>query len=164
MIISVVGSPDSGKTTVIEKIVPVLIEKGLKIAVVKHHAHGDFDFDKEGKDSWKFYQSGADVAISSPTRFALIKRVDELQYDLEYVYDRYLSRYDLVLTEGFSRAGKDRIVVVNSPEEISRFENGRIIAVVCKRSVPGYTTFRLQEEDLKRLANLVYDHYQTINR
>ncbi len=153
-IVSVVGSPDSGKTTLIEKLVPILVGKGLRVAVVKHHAHGDFDFDKEGKDSWKLYQAGADVVVASPFKITLVRRSGNI-YDLDYVVERYLRDYDLVLTEGFNRHGKPRIVVLKPGDEISRFKVGKILAVVCERDVAGHRTFRLTDEDVAKIAELI---------
>jgi molybdopterin-guanine dinucleotide biosynthesis protein B len=146
MLLSIVGTSDSGKTTLITRIIPVLREKGLRVAVVKRHAHGDFEIDKEGKDSWKIYNSGADVLIASPVKLAFIRRVNEEEgNNLDWIYERYLSDYDLVITEGFSKAGKDRIVVVKKPEEVKHFEQGRILAVVCDERIEGYTWFRRSE-------------------
>ncbi len=152
-LISFVGTSDSGKTTLLTQIIPRLKEKGLKVAVVKHHAHGDFEIDKEGKDSWKLYISGADVVISSPVKMAFIRRADN--DSLDWIYERYLDGdYDLVLTEGFSRAGKDRIVVLNDPEKLEYFKHGRILAVVCDERVDGFPWFRRDEKD--RIADFIY--------
>ncbi|MBE8538850.1 molybdopterin-guanine dinucleotide biosynthesis protein B [Geoglobus acetivorans] len=145
-LISFVGTSNSGKTTLLTKIIPKLREKGLRVAVVKHHAHGDFEIDREGKDSWKLYSSGADVVVSSPVKMAFIRRAEN--DSLDWIFDRYLNGdYDLVLTEGFSRAGKDRIVVVNHPEEIGRFTHGRILAVVCDADVEGFPAFKKDDVD-----------------
>lgn len=148
MILSIVGTSDSGKTTLITRIVPLLQKRGIRIAVIKRHAHGDFEIDKEGKDSWKIYRSGADVVITSPVKLALIRRVDEVEgNNLDWICDRYLSDYDLVLTEGFSKAGKDRIVVVKNPEEVEHFKQGKILAVVCDEEVKDYRWFRRDDVD-----------------
>ena len=156
MIISIVGPSDSGKTTLITKIVPLLIEKGLKVAVVKHHAHGDFEVDKEGKDSWKIYKSGADVIISSSKKMAFIKRMKE--DSLDYVYERYLKNdYDLVLTEGYSRAKKDRIVVVKNPEEIEYFKHGRILAVVCDEEFASKNYRIFKRDQVGEIAEFIYE-------
>ena len=153
MILSIVGTSDSGKTTLITKIVPILKEKGLRVAVVKHHAHGDFEIDKEGKDSWKIYNSGADILISSPVKMAFIRRAEN--DNLDWIYERYLKGdYDLVLTEGFSRAGKDRIVVVDKAEKVEDFKHGRILAVVCDELVDGYPAFR--RDDVEEIAEFIY--------
>lgn len=153
MILSIVGTSDSGKTTLITRIVPILREKGLKVVVVKHHAHGDFEIDKEGKDSWKIYNSGADILISSPVKMAFIRRSEN--DNLDWIYERYLKGdYDIVLTEGFSRAGKDRIVVVDKAEKVEHFRHGRILAVVCDEPVDEYPTFR--RDDVEEIAEFIY--------
>ncbi len=156
MILSIVGTSNSGKTTLLTKLIPILTERGLRVAVVKRHAHGDFEVDKEGKDSWKLYNSGADVVIASPVKLALIRRVSEEEgNDLDWICERYLSDYDLVLTEGFSKAGKDRIVVVKSPEEVELFKQGRVLAVVCDEKIDGYTWFRRGE--VEKIADFILD-------
>ncbi|ADC65081.1 molybdopterin-guanine dinucleotide biosynthesis protein B [Ferroglobus placidus DSM 10642] len=152
MIISFVGTSDSGKTTLLTKVIPILVERGLKVAVVKHHSHGDFEIDKEGKDSWKLYQAGADVVISSPVKMAFIKRATN--DDLDEIYERYLKGdYDLVLTEGFNKAGKDRIVIVRDPKDIEYFKHGKILAVVCDEKVEGYTWFR--RDEVEKIAEFI---------
>jgi len=154
MILSIVGTSDSGKTTLITRIVPILREKGLRVAVVKRHAHGDFEIDREGKDSWKIYRSGADVVVASPVKLALIRRVDEEKgNNLDWICERYLDEYDLILTEGFSKAGKDRIVVVKTPEEVEHFKQGRILAVVCDEEIEGYKWFR--RDDTESVADFI---------
>jgi molybdopterin-guanine dinucleotide biosynthesis protein B len=153
-VISIVGSPDSGKTTLIERIVPILRQRGLKVAVVKHHAHGDFEFDEKGKDSWKHYTAGADVIIASPNKIALMRRSKEI-YNLDWIVERYLRHYDVILTEGFNLAGKPRIVVLKPEDKISRFKKGEIIAVVCEEEVEGYYTYRL--EDAAEIAELILE-------
>ena len=153
-LISFVGTSDSGKTTLLTQIIPRLREKGLKIAVVKHHAHGDFDIDREGKDSWKLYNSGADVLISSPVKMAFIRRSEN--DSLHWIFERYLKGdYDLVLTEGFSRAGKDRIVVLNDPEKLDYFRHGKILAVICDEKIEGHTWFR--RDDVEKIANFIFE-------
>ncbi|MCS7121365.1 MAG: molybdopterin-guanine dinucleotide biosynthesis protein B [Archaeoglobaceae archaeon] len=152
MILSIVGSSGSGKTTLITRVVPILKKAGLKVAVVKN-VHEDFEIDKEGKDSWKIYQSGADVLITSQKKLALIKRID--CKDLDELVERYLNDYDLVLTEGFSKAGKDRIVVVKEPEEVENFLQGKVVAVVCDKEVEGYVWFK--REEVEKIANFILE-------
>ena len=57
-ILSFVGRSNSGKTTLIERVIPELVRAGYKVATVKHAGHG-FDLDTEGKDSWRHKQAGA---------------------------------------------------------------------------------------------------------
>ena len=63
-IISFVGLSNSGKTTLIERVIPELVRAGYKVATVKHSGHG-FDLDTEGKDSWRHKRAGASSVCSS---------------------------------------------------------------------------------------------------
>ena len=62
------GPSNSGKTTLITKLAKAFIEQGLKVVVLKHDPKDKASFDTAGKDSFKFYQTGASVIVQSPTR------------------------------------------------------------------------------------------------
>ena len=81
-VICIVGKKKSGKTTFMEQLIPQLQALGISVGAVKHDAHS-FDIDREGKDSWRLKQAGAEtVVVSSPERIAMIKSVDhELTLD-----------------------------------------------------------------------------------
>ena len=64
-ILGICGFSGSGKTTLIEQLVPHLLSMGMKVAVFKHDVHG-IDLDRPGKDSYRFFQSGADVILDGP--------------------------------------------------------------------------------------------------
>ena len=59
-IVSIVGPSGSGKTTLLEKLIPELVNRGLKVGTIKHDVHG-FDMDRPGKDSWRHKRAGAQV-------------------------------------------------------------------------------------------------------
>ena len=62
----------TGKTTLLSKMIPLLREEGVRLAIIKH-AHHDFDIDIPGKDSYELRKAGADqVLIASDKRRALI--------------------------------------------------------------------------------------------
>ena len=109
-IISIVGKSDSGKTTLIEKIVPELVRRGYRVTTVKHDLHG-FEIDKEGKDSWRHKQAGAHgVIISSPQKVALIRDVDK-DMSLEELRESFGGDADLILSEGFKKDAQPKIEV-----------------------------------------------------
>jgi molybdopterin-guanine dinucleotide biosynthesis protein MobB len=109
-ILSIVGTSDSGKTTLIEKLVPELKRRGWRVATVKHDVHG-FDVDHEGKDSWRHREAGANVVlISSPTRVALIETVDH-DHDLLELVQAYAPRADILISEGYKRDHHPKIEV-----------------------------------------------------
>ena len=107
-VISIVGKSESGKTTLIERLVPELKRRGYRIGIVKHAHHG-FDMDRKGKDSYRHRQAGADtVMIASPGQIAMIKSVpNECLDDLV----PYFEDMDLLITEGFKSDGAQKIEV-----------------------------------------------------
>lgn len=109
-ILSIVGTSDAGKTTLIEKLVPELKKRGWRVATVKHDVHG-FDIDHPGKDSWRHRQAGADaVIISSPNRVALIESVDH-DHTLDELLDHLALKVDILISEGYKRASFPKIEV-----------------------------------------------------
>ncbi len=109
-IVSIVGTSDSGKTTLIEKLVPELVRRGYRVATIKHDIHG-FEVDREGKDSWRHKQAGAHtVVISSPKKLAIIREVDH-DADLAELRDKYVRDVDIILSEGFKRNLQPKIEV-----------------------------------------------------
>jgi molybdopterin-guanine dinucleotide biosynthesis protein B len=104
----VAAASNSGKTTLIEKIIPLLKARGLRVAVVKH-AHGGFEVDRPGKDSWRFREAGADaVMMIGPDGFALTRTLPaEPLAELEL-----LARdVDIIIQEGFKKTAKNKIEV-----------------------------------------------------
>jgi molybdopterin-guanine dinucleotide biosynthesis protein B len=112
-ILSIVGKSDSGKTTLLEKVVRELTDRGHKIGTVKHDAHS-FEIDHEGKDSWRHKRAGASLTvISSPAKVALIADVDHDQ-SLEEVRDKFIWGVDLIISEGYKREKYPKIEVFRS--------------------------------------------------
>jgi molybdopterin-guanine dinucleotide biosynthesis adapter protein len=105
----VAAASNSGKTTLIEKVVAVLKARGLRIAVVKHASAG-FDLDRPGKDSWRFQQAGADtVILVGPGTLALVKKTE---HDAALAELEELTRdVDLVIHEGFKTSAQNKIEV-----------------------------------------------------
>ena len=109
-IVCIVGKKKSGKTTFLEKLLPELRALGVRVGTVKHDAHS-FEVDREGKDSWRHRQAGAEtVVISSPERVAVIKRV-ERERSLSELAEEFFADRDLVVAEGYFRSDHPKIEV-----------------------------------------------------
>ena len=109
-IVSLVGRPDHGKTTLLEKLIPALNRRGYRIGTIKHHVH-EFAMDKPGKDTWRHKKAGAhSVVLSSPTGLGLIRDVSG-DTPVEELVDRYFSDVDLVIAEGYKRLALPKIEV-----------------------------------------------------
>lgn len=113
-IVSFVGKSRSGKTTFLEALIAALSARGWKVATVKHHAHTT-ELDTPGKDSWRHARAGAwATMVSSPAQFALITRtVRELTLS-EIARVAADAGCDLLIAEGYKRAGVNRIEVVRA--------------------------------------------------
>ncbi len=110
-VFGVVGWKDSGKTTMVVKLVSALSARGLRVSTIKH-AHVRFDIDHEGKDSHRHRQAGAaEVAIVSPVRWALM---GELRGDAPPSLATMIGRMgpcDIVLVEGYKTGPHPKLEV-----------------------------------------------------
>ena len=131
-----IGYQNSGKTTLVEKVIAALTARGMRVGTVKHHGHAGFDIDVPGKDSWRHAQAGSrHVGVVSATRYA-----EYADTEAEFSLDRLLARYtdvDVVLVEGYKSAGLPNIVVARSGVDRLRGANsldlvdGRTVAIAC---------------------------------
>lgn len=98
-IFAVIGYSNSGKTHLIKQLIPELKRRGHSVAVIKHCAHG-FTFDTEGKDSWKYIDSGSDaVSMLSPDRLAVLSK-NTSKLTPRTIASQYLKNIDIILVEG----------------------------------------------------------------
>jgi molybdopterin-guanine dinucleotide biosynthesis protein B len=154
-IISIVGKSDSGKTTLIEKLVPELTRRGYRVATVKHDVHG-FEVDREGKDSWRHKQAGAHtVIISSPQKVALIRDVEK-DSTLDEIRRRWVQDVDLLLSEGYKKDVQPKIEVFRKEKhkKLLCTKKDHLVAIVSNRKFNvGVPCFQL--DDMKGLSNFI---------
>lgn len=108
-VFGITGWKNSGKTTLMARLVAEFSSRGYAVSAVKH-AHHSFDIDHPGRDSYKFREAGArQVALASPKRWALMH---ELRGDDPPGFEEilgHLAPCDLVLVEGYKRASFPKI-------------------------------------------------------
>ncbi|HPC74955.1 MAG TPA: molybdopterin-guanine dinucleotide biosynthesis protein B [Syntrophales bacterium] len=135
-VVSIVGRSNTGKTTLIEKMIGELVRRGYRVATIKHNLHG-FDIDHPGKDSWRHREAGARMTVlASPKKMALIKDV-ERDYTIDEIRDRYVDDADIILVEGYKENDFPKIEVFRSTlgvELLSRKE-GNLLAVASDRTL-----------------------------
>jgi molybdopterin-guanine dinucleotide biosynthesis adapter protein len=156
-IISVVGISNSGKTTLIEKLIIELKKRGYRIGTVKHAPH-DFDMDKKGKDSWRHKAAGAGtVIIASREKIVMIK--DENTVGLENL-GKYFDDVDLVITEGFKKENRPKIEIYRPQKNTPPLckDDKTVIALVTDTDIRvTIPVFGLEE--IKALADLIEKKY-----
>ena len=127
----IVGWKNSGKTTLVARLVTDLKSRGFSVSTMKH-AHHAFDLDQPGRDTYKHREAGAqEVVISSSRRWAIMH---ELQRDENYTLDDLLAKMqpvDIVLVEGFKSNAHPKIETHRTQSEMPLVsaENKTIIAV-----------------------------------
>lgn len=109
-IYGVVGWKNSGKTSLIERLVANITARGFSVSTVKH-VHHDVDLDQPGKDSHRHRMAGAgEVVLASARRFALMHEHRGPEPELPEILAR-MAPVDLILVEGYKRDAHAKIEV-----------------------------------------------------
>ena len=163
-VLSIVGSSGTGKTTLMEKLIPEFKSRGFKVGTIKHHIHG-FEMDKPGKDSWRHKQAGADVSmISSPDQIGIV---------MDVVYDhkpdellQFFNNVDIILTEGYKTGDNFKIEIIRPDKKdlpVKPLCTGdeRLLAVISDfnidTDVPKFST-----EDIEGLAVFIINFFSLL--
>ncbi len=152
LVICIVGRPKSGKTTIIEKLIPELKNRGYRVATIKHTTH-DFEMDTAGKDSWKHAQAGSECAVlSSGSKVALTRNVDHDLSPAELT--RLISGdFDIILAEGFKRSEELKIEVHRNEDELL-CPPEELLAIATDKPLQ-FKTPRYSPDDISGLATLI---------
>lgn len=135
-IISVIGTKDTGKTTLVVKIVDELVNRGFKVGTIKH-VHGSLDL--EGRDTWKHKEAGAELVVGSAdeTFFTLNERL-ELYEILNMI--ECMKKLDFLVIEGFKYSNYAKISVTDFKDEFT---------------IKQVNALEINEDELKSLVDLI---------
>ncbi|MBS9861240.1 bifunctional molybdopterin-guanine dinucleotide biosynthesis adaptor protein MobB/molybdopterin molybdotransferase MoeA [Vibrio alginolyticus] len=153
----------TGKTTLLEALLPKLTEAGLRIGMLKH-AHHNFDVDKPGKDSYRLRKAGASqMLIASRNRFALMTETPEAEAEFEYLLTRFdEDMLDVVLVEGCKNIAFPKIELhreeVGKPWLYPNDEN--IIAIASDSAELDSELPQMNINDLDAIAQFVLQYVQ----
>ena len=124
MIIAVVGTRQSGKTTSIETIIQGLTKRGRRVAAIKHISEDDFTIDTAQKDTWRYTKSGAQIVAGvAQHEIAIIKKVDTTKFNINQITKVCENNFDLLILEGFrklveKRPNVQKIIAAKTIEEV----------------------------------------------
>ncbi|MFD1175725.1 molybdopterin-guanine dinucleotide biosynthesis protein B [Paenibacillus puldeungensis] len=159
-VVQIVGFKNSGKTTLITRLLHLFNGMNLKVAVIKHDVHG-FEVDREGTDTYLFRETGAAAAaIVSPWRTAI---VEEQETPLSELIEHFAA-YDLILVEGFKQAHYPKLVLLRGPEDVALLEQSNHICAIVqselaeKRLSDEQAYFNLpcfQRNEMERIAQFI---------
>ena len=162
-ILCFVGRSNSGKTTLIERLIPELVKAGYKVATIKHAGHG-FDLDTEGKDSWRHKRAGAStVMVLSKGSLAMFADVND-DIKVSELRDRFLDQsLDLIIAEGWKSEGFPKIVVVRDQLGEVPVSQDNLLAVLSNRKIDVKVPL-IDPDDVSALATLIIKQFPRKSR
>lgn len=114
--IAIVGRHNSGKTTLVVKLIAALTERGRDVGSVKHHSHDGFQIDYPGKDSYRQREAGAtETVIASPTLMARVKTLTQEVECSQIV--KSMPGHDIIIVEGYRKSGLPTMEIMRSGNE-----------------------------------------------
>lgn len=164
-IIGITGWKNSGKTTLVTRLVAELCARGLRVSTVKH-AHHNCDVDQPGRDSYQHREAGAhEVLLASGKRWALMRELrDEPEPELGDLLP-HLAPVDIVVVEGFKLAQHPKIQVIRAANNLAPLpEQARNLVAIATDDPAlapadyGCEGPRLAMDDIGQVADFVLAH------
>lgn len=164
-VLAFVAFSGTGKTTLIEQLIPLLRARGIRLGLIKH-SHHHFDIDHPGKDSFRFRKAGAaQVMVASRKRWALITEHedDRPEPSLEELLGQFdHTHLDLILVEGFKHEALSKIELHRPSlgKPLMFPEDASIIAIACDAPLPMATELpQLELNDPEAIADFVITQF-----
>ncbi|WP_296509447.1 molybdopterin-guanine dinucleotide biosynthesis protein B [Rhodoferax sp.] len=156
----IAGYSGMGKTTLLERLIPELTGRGLRVSLIKH-SHKAIEIDRPGKDSFRLREAGCtEVLLLGRDRWALMHELRRRpEPSLDYLLDR-LQDCDLVLVEGFKEGDFPKLEVWRSSEgKPTLWPQWPGIAAIASDSRPGLQGVTVLDlQDVPRIADFVVEH------
>jgi molybdopterin-guanine dinucleotide biosynthesis adapter protein len=161
MVLITAGKSGSGKTTILEKLIPELKKRRLRVGTIKHH-HADFEMDVPGKDSWRHKKAGAvKTVISSPNRIGIVMDVDHDHSPEELAH--FLTGVDIILVEGFKGETLPKVEIFRKDihESPSFLKDPNLIAMATDAELDADVP-KFGLNDMKGLADLIINYFKIL--
>ena len=152
-IVSIIGKSETGKTTLIQKLIQELKSRGYRVATIKHVPQ-DLALDEPDKDSWRHIQAGSEaIAISAPDKMVLIKPVAQA-LTIDQIARHLGEDYDIILAEGFKESNAPKIEVHRQEVGPPLSDIKKLIAIVTDEPLESKTR-QFSPDNAKGLADLL---------
>lgn len=162
LVIGITGFKNSGKTTLVEKLVSEFTARGLSVSTIKH-AHHTFDIDHKGRDSYRHRKAGArEVAVISRNQWAIIRDMNEKpEAPLADILAR-LHPCDMVIVEGYKRDTHAKIEARNVDLDHPHLagEDKTVIAIAASGPVENAPVPVFNRDDITALADFAMQHLE----
>ena len=157
-ILSIIGKSRSGKTTLIEQLIPALKVKGYRVGTIKHHSHPGFEIDFPGKDTWRHAQAGSNhVVIAAPDKIASICILEQ-ELSIEAIAAT-MDDVDIILTDGFKSAMKPAIEVIRAETGLDQIgDPGQALAIATDTPLDS-SIDQVNINDIPAIIELIETHF-----
>ena len=155
-VITVVGYSNSGKTTLIVKLIREFKKRGYRIATIKHH-HKNVEMDVPGKDTWRHAEAGADtVVLACPDKTGIIHK-NRYEPSLDEIISQ-ITGVNLIIAEGYKNENRPKIEVFRSEIHTELMASGEeLLAVAGDTGFPGIPVFEL--DDTSGLVDFLIEEF-----
>ncbi|MCW5773899.1 MAG: molybdopterin-guanine dinucleotide biosynthesis protein B, partial [Rhodospirillaceae bacterium] len=159
-IFGLAGWSGAGKTSLMVRLLPELVGRGLRVSTMKH-AHHAFDVDKPGKDSYEHRAAGAtEVLVTSANRWALMHELrGAAEATIEELVE-HMTPVDLLLVEGFKHHAHDKLEIFR--REVGKpllcREDPRVVAIASDGPVPEAPVPVIALDDTRAIADFIAAH------
>ena len=166
-IFGVIGWKNSGKTTLMARLLEEFTKRGYSVSAIKH-AHHSFDIDHPGRDSYKFREAGArQVALISPKRWALMHELrDEEKPDFDEILS-HIGPCDLVLVEGY-KGGPHLKIEARSTRSLTQQplsgDDPQIVAVASDGEMDTGALPDFEINDIAGIADFIAGHLDLVKK
>jgi molybdopterin-guanine dinucleotide biosynthesis protein MobB len=155
--IAFVGRSNTGKTELICRLLPRLVARGLRLAVLKHSHHPNLDRGDRGKDTWRYRQAGAQtVALAAPGLLQVTCSFSG-EPSLEQILSSLAAQADLVLVEGYKTGPLPKVAVLAPDDQPEAPDYPNLIALVSERPVNSPLPV-FQPHQVEELGHWLYDY------
>ncbi|CAM2899572.1 bifunctional molybdopterin-guanine dinucleotide biosynthesis adaptor protein MobB/molybdopterin molybdotransferase MoeA [Vibrio diazotrophicus] len=150
----------TGKTTLLEALIPKLTNAGLRLGVLKH-AHHDFDVDIPGKDSYRLRKAGASqMLVASRNRHVMMTETPDAEAEFDYLLSRFdCEKLDIILVEGCKNIAFPKVELHRN--ELNKpwlYPNDKNIIAIAADEVVESELPQLNINDLDAIAQFVVDY------
>jgi molybdopterin-guanine dinucleotide biosynthesis protein B len=156
-IVSIIGISESGKTTLMEKLIRELKSRNYRIATVKHTAE-EATLDTPGKDTWRHLQAGSEVTVLASENGMVMMKPVSSENTLDEIARLFGEDYDIILAEGFKQSDAPKIEVHRKNVGPPLKDIKRVIAIATDEPLETKTR-QFSLEDVKGLVDFIEDGF-----
>ena len=156
-IVSIIGKSKSGKTTIIEKLIPELKSRGYRVATIKHAPEG-ISSENLAKDNWRHIKAGSEVTAVGSRRGMVLVKPTTRDPGLDEVARLLGEDYDIILAEGYKQGNAPKIEVHRGAVGVPLTGIKRLMAIVTDETLDTKVR-QFGMDDIKGLADILEEGF-----